>query len=261
MGTLLTGCGGKTPAPVEPDATIESTESNISSENVNLYLNLTDYVEFSQNGSAEGQASVRAYLKTEDIIDKLRKHTIGWYDDQTLERTLYGKDNHHIELVTIRSENSIDEYNNDVYYLKNGDVVQYNITVNERGLRLLREQVPGVEFNWDNIVEYHVSGLESAVIEINPFNDEHCEFWGYFNGTSGNAELDEFNVVLYDRSSNGGSVYTIDSELDLMGHEGNWKNGDQVKVIITESDEELTKIGYKLTQREGIITIDWLPEN
>lgn len=262
FGTLLTGCGGeKAPTPVEPDSTIESVENNTSTDKATYTLNLMDYAEFYQIGVADGQASVRAYIETDDIVKVLTKHTIGWYDYETLERTLEGRDNHQIPLVDLVYAGDRDNFNYEVFALSNGDVLKYDVVVSERGLRLLQTQVPGVEFVWEDTVEYTVSGLESSIVEIDPFNDERCEFWLYFDGVSGKATLYDSDVVLSDRGSNGSAVYSIHFELDEMGHEGAWKNGDQIKISITESDEYLAEIGYKLIQREGIITIDWLPEN
>lgn len=261
LGTLLTGCGGKAPAPVEPDATIESAENNTSTDKGKYEFNLTDYVEFYQIGVAEGQTSVRAYVNTDDIAKKLMKHTIGWYDKESISRTLEGNDNHRIPLVELVYTGENNYFNYEAFGLSNNDVLTYDIVVNERGLRLLKTQVPGVEFVWEDSVEYVVSGLEAAVVEINPFDDERCEFWLYFDGASGSATLYDSDVVLHDRGSNGSAVHSIKFELDEMGHEGYWKNGDQVKIVIAESDEYLAEIGYKLAQREGVITIDWLPSN
>lgn len=260
IGVFLTGCGGEK-APSDISAPVESTENNVSTEKKVYTLNLTDYIEFYYVGTAEGQASIRAYMNCSDTAKKIAKYAIGLYSSDTITNTLEGDDNHNIPVVELVYTGDSEMFNNEIFYLKNGDVLNFDIVVNERGLRLLQTQVPGVEFVWEDSVEHTVSGLEAAIIEIDPFNDESCEFWLYFDGVSGSATLYDSNVVLNDRSSNGSACRNIKFEMDEMGHEGYWKNGDQIKIIITESDEFLANIGYRLTQREGIITIDWLPEN
>lgn len=160
MGSLLTGCGtAGVPGSGASGSNVENGENNKPAEQVTLKLNLTDYVEIYQNAQDDGTSSVRAIVNTNDIAKILMGHTIGWYDESTLKRTLEGRDNHNIDFLDLVyvGEGGFDDLNNEVYGCSNGEVVTFRVVVNERGLKLLKQQVPGVAFVWEESMEYTVS--------------------------------------------------------------------------------------------------------
>lgn len=164
MGSLLTGCGGEgIPGPGASGSNVENGENNKPADQVTLKLNLTDYVVVYQNAQDDGTSSVRAIVNTNDIAKILMGYTIGWYDESTLKRTLEGRDNHNIDFLDLVyvGEGGFDDLNNQVYGCSDGDVVTFHVVVNERGLKLLKQQVPGVAFVWEESIEYTVSASKT----------------------------------------------------------------------------------------------------
>lgn len=257
FGMLLTGCGGGKD-PVNPDD--GGSDVSINDAVGVQTFNLTDYIGTEQSGNAEGQGRLSVYIDARKLSTDLSAYTIGLYDTSTVNRTLEGKDNHNIPVFSIVNEKI--GYDDGVGMssgdegLSNGDVINFKIVVNERGLRLLNAQLKGANIEYDENYSYTVAGLDAAIVDINPFEDERCDIWCDNYG--------DWSVSFEDRSHDGGSYIGVNFELDLMGKNAEeLKNGDQVKITITASDEEMAEYGYRLTQREGIVTIDWLwePEN
>lgn len=217
-------------------------------------INLNDYVFLSYHGR-DGQGEIDCVVLGSDLIQKLHKYTVGLYDDKSLKNTVYGDNNHGIRVFSFVNKEKFDT-------LSNGDVVHFTWEVNERGLRLLKEQVPGVKFVWEDFDDV-VSGLE-GVMELDPFSDDNnmvridCDTEE--SKVSGQAILTDWQLYIRCVGSIG-TYRGVKIEVDTLGHEGYWKNGDQVKITILDSDEYiLEEIGVVLTAKTGYVTVDWLKE-
>jgi hypothetical protein len=260
---LLTGCGGnKTPSDTETP--VQNQQQ--SNQKVEKTINLNDYIKVSFDGR-DGQGHVNwnydgwdgeeSYLCIygEELAEKLAKYTIGLYDRSSLKSTIEGKDNHDISVFMVVSSD-------EAYNLSNGDAIHFTWKINERGLRLLKEQVPGVNFVWEDF-DAVVEGLE-GVREFDPFNCDGMEAfidftYGEGGRLSGQATMSNWEFLV--ERVGDGSYGRVDIEVDEMGHTGAWKNGDQIKVTITSSDEYiLEEFGVKFTTKTGVITVDWLDE-
>ena len=263
---LLTGCGGnKTPGATETPVQNQQ-QSNQNNNKIEKTINLNDYINVRFNGR-DGQGSVswnysgwegeESYfcIYGDELAEKLAKYTIGLYDRSSLRSTIEGKDNHDISVFMVVSSD-------EAYNLTNGDVIHFTWKINERGMRLLQEQVPGVKFVWEDF-DAVVEGLE-GVRQVNPFDCEHYEAmvdFEYGEGTrfSGGAYMSNWELLI--ERVGDGSYGHVEIEVDELGHTGPWKNGDQIKITITSSDEYiLEEFGVVLTEKTGYITVDWLEE-
>ena len=261
---LLTGCGGNTNTPGGDKTPVQNEQQN--NQKVEKTINLNDYVQVRYRGRdgegyvdnnhlGNGPEDTYITISTRELANALSKYTIGLYDVSTLERTLKGSDNHDIDPFFVQSEQSENS-------LSNGDTVHFTWKVNERGLKLLKEQVPGVNFVWEDFDDV-VNGLE-GVREFDPFNCEGMEAFidftfGEGGRLSGQATMSDWEFLV--ERVGDGSYGRVEIEVDEMGHTGAWKNGDQIKVTITSSDEYiLEEFGVRFTTKTGVITVDWLDE-
>ena len=135
--------------------------------------------------------------------------------------------------------------------LKNGDIVTWTYEIDESRFEKLKSYVKGIEFVVTD-GELVIAGLVETV-EINPFEDPSIFGIDYYDDENG-ERVWSFSIT--DLCSNSG--VPLEVETDNMGHTGQWKNGDQFKVKILTSAEQLKEYGYVFTQTEGIITIWWL---
>ena len=235
----------------------EYTGPNERLDEVKKTVYLKDYAYISLYGmDSDGQLS-SAYIDSSSLINDIFMHTAGWYDSYTLKKTLQGMDNHNIQVFTLVADKDSD--------LSNGDVINFHWVVNERGLRLLQEQVPNITFDYSDF-SYEVTGLE-GVIEIDPFADlengikenVHIDCHVSESELSGSAVIDDWGISL--RHVGRGTYGSVEVVVDTMDHTGYWSNGDQVKITIVSSDEDiLEKFGLILTQKTGIYTITFLRE-
>ena len=232
---LLAGCGN--------NASNESSDKTPTvNSNAEATINLNDYVSHEISGTS-GNSGIHIQLNTEEIAADCNRYLNGIYTVHDVKVALEGGLNHSIQTFVI---SSVDDDGT----LTNGDTVTYSWTVNERGLRLLSDMV-NAKFVYEDI-EITIKGLEDAVIEINPFTDsEHFMVWCDNDGS--------WEISLLDRRSGGSSWYGVEFEVDTMGKDATeLKNGDQVKITILTSDEDLeNKYGYRLTTKTGVVTVDW----
>lgn len=144
---------------------------------------------------------------------------------------------------------SMDGYT--IYNLSNNDVVTWTYEVDEDTFEKLKSYVTGIEFVVED-GEMTVAGLVEYV-EVNPF--ENQSFFGIDGYDDENGER-VWLLYVTDLRENCGVL--LETEIDTMSHTGEWQNGDQFKVKILTSAEQLKEYGYVFTQTEGIITITWM---
>jgi hypothetical protein len=138
-----------------------------------------------------------------------------------------------------------------IYNLKNNDVVTWTYEIDEEMFDKLKSYVTGIEFvvtDGEMVIDTLISSME-----VNPF--EEPGFFGidYYDDENG-ERVWLFRIT--DLREDVG--VELEVEIDTMGHTGEWNNGDQIKVTILTSAEQLGEYGYVFTQTEGIITIDWM---
>ena len=215
-----------------------------------LVVNMNDYLTVDFDGrDGRGYASCRYddYLLLVDVYPFI----VGMYTEYTVSNTLEGDDNHQFPVFTPVDDGKA---------LTNGDTVHIHWEVNERGLMLLKQQLPNVEFKFED-TEVTVEGLE-GVITIDPFNVErgaHVNCTIENSSISGQAILSDWRFSI--RRQGDDTYSDVNITVDEMGHQGYWSNGDQIKITINETDEYLLEeFGVILTTKTGIVTIDWLDE-
>lgn len=254
IGALITGCGTKEKSDSQKDFENQGESEAIDE----IVINLNDYIDF-RYGGRNGQGYIsevwlgdRSDDATKELIEDLNRYTVGMYNENTLYTTLGGYDNHEKPPFEVSPVNAGGN-------LSNGDKVSIVWKINERGLRLLQQQVPKVKFVWENF-EDEVYGLAN-IIEVDPFDRE--SYNAYIGSRSeddcisGETIITEWYVEL--RETGTVSYREVNIEIDTMGHVGPWSNGDQVKITITEDDDYLLEeFGVVLTAKTGIVTVDWL---
>ncbi len=138
-----------------------------------------------------------------------------------------------------------------IYNLKNNDIVTWTYEVDEDMFKKLKSYVKGIEFVVTD-GEMTVDRLVEAV-EVNPFENQSVFGIDYYD----NEDNERVWIISITNLCDNFGV-ELDVEIDSMGHTGEWKNGDQFKVKILTSAEQLKEYGYIFTQTEGTITITWM---
>lgn len=138
-----------------------------------------------------------------------------------------------------------------IYNLKNNDVVTWTYEIDEEMFDKLKSYVTGIEFvvtDGEMVIDTLISSKE-----VNPFEEP-----GFFGIDYYDDENGERVWLFYITDLREDVGVELEVEIDTMGHTGEWNNGDQIKVTILTSAEQLGEYGYVFTQTEGIITIDWM---
>lgn len=138
-----------------------------------------------------------------------------------------------------------------IYNLKNNDVVTWTYEIDEEMFDKLKSYVTGIEFvvtDGEMVIDTLISSME-----VNPFEEP-----GFFGIDYYDDENGERVWLFYITDLREDVGVELEVEIDTMGHTGEWNNGDQIKVTILTSAEQLGEYGYVFTQTEGIITIDWM---
>lgn len=241
------------PEDTEP-TTPEQTRPQVSypTQPTSLVVDMNDYLKVSFGGF-EGKGYAWCRYDDFHLMADVYPFIAEMYTEGTVGRTLDGDDNHEIPVFTPVYDGE---------RLSTGDVIRVYWEVNERGLMLLKQQLPNVEFVYED-TEVTVEGLES-ILTFDPFNcdwgDAHLDAEAEGSDVSGQAILSDWAFFIRMRG-HGNSFFGVKVTVDELGHQGYWSNGDQVKVTIHETDEYLLEeYGVILTTKTGYVTIDWLTE-
>jgi hypothetical protein len=229
-------------SPAErPDA---STEEGTFVKDGKVYI--TDCVFIGLEGTLDGYGwtswSGKTYLAGQELVNYKRSEDVYASSiKQALDRAF--------KPIITSHPDCQDGYT--IYNLKNNDVVTWTYEIDEEMFDKLKSYVTGIEFvvtDGEMVIDTLISSME-----VNPF--EEPGFFGidYYDDENG-ERVWLFRIT--DLREDVG--VELEVEIDTMGHTGEWNNGDQIKVTILTSAEQLGEYGYVFTQTEGIITIDWM---